>query len=89
MGEIVSLAESRPHIAGLAKCLACEYEWAAVAQVGTLTLDCPKCGCQRGVLKYPIIRDGDHWTCHCGNWAFVFTRIGTYCPNCGDFQKGF
>lgn len=93
MGDVVGLRrpekveETEPHLAGVAKCLACAHEWSAVAPVPCNFLECPACGCVKGAFKYEILRGPDHWVCPCENSLFVITSEGTYCPNCGDWQK--
>lgn len=79
------------HIAGEAKCLACQHEWVAVAPVGCIGLECPKCGTERGVYKYPCLphKEEKIWKCNCGNFLFVVTPAGYFCPNCGEWASGF
>lgn len=89
MGEVVNLDAQRPHLAGEAICLSCKHEWAAVCPIGTTWLECPACHLLRGVMKFPVIRDGLHWTCACGNQLFYISPDGTYCPNCGGWQTGY
>lgn len=78
-----------PHNQGDARCLACANEWLAVVPIGTIWLQCPKCECTKGLLRYACEREGQHWICNCGNRLFNFTPEGVYCPNCGCWQKGF
>lgn len=87
--RVVSLDERRPHNAGQARCLDCKHEWAAVCPVGTTWLECPACTLFRGRMIGQHERDGPHWFCHCGNELFYVTPDGTYCPNCGEWQRGF
>lgn len=99
--KVVSLADAKarrdekkeneaPHFSGPAACLACKHEWVAVAPAGTVWLECPKCGTERGVMKGPCMHFGeDHWTCECGNILFHITKHAIYCPMCGKPQKGF
>lgn len=54
MGEVVSLAERRPHLSGKAWCTACGHDWVAVAPVGTVWLDCPSCHTERGLYVAPM-----------------------------------
>ena len=81
--------KNEPHVAGMARCMACQHEWAAVAPVGAIWLVCPSCSLQRGAYKAQIERAGPHWTCNCGNQLFYVQREGYYCPNCGEWQHGF
>lgn len=81
--------ENTPHLSGKALCLACRHEWAAVAPVGTVWLECPSCTLSRGRFVNAVEREGAHWHCACGNDLFYATPDGFYCPNCGVWQKGF
>ena len=78
-----------PYRAGMTECYGCHHKWAAVAPLGPGVLECPECGAMKGIMKYPVERSGDHWVCGCGNYLFQMTPEGIYCPNCGDWQKGF
>lgn len=92
MGVVIGLQRKEPEqptLAGEARCLTCRHEWVAVAPVGTTWLECPECKCVKGVLKYKCLRDAPLWTCACGNDLFHVTAEGVYCPNCGNWQKGF
>ena len=90
---VIDLAQARadrtPHLGGEAKCLACSHEWAAVAPVGVMVLQCPACSLERGRFTGNVIRAEKHWTCHCGNDLFHICPEGTYCPACGEWQAGF
>ena len=90
--EVVSLAawkeENGPHLAGSARCISCRHEWVSVAPVGTVWLDCPSCGMAKGRLVNPVLKDGLHWHCLCGNDIFYCHADGFYCPNCGEWQYG-
>lgn len=78
-----------PHIAGEARCIACSHEWASVAPVGSVWLECPSCKTSKGLMKYACERTGLEWHCNCGNTLFHATPDGFYCPNCGSWQTGF
>lgn len=82
-------ADRTPRLAGPAKCMACAHTWAAVAPIGTVDLECPACHLDRGRFVGNVTRAGLHWTCHCGNDLFHICPEGTYCPACGEWQKGF
>lgn len=93
MGDLVQLhrplktIEPDPHLIGPAKCLACSHEWLAVSPMPCRAmLECPGCHCLRGVFKNEVIREGDRWECWCGNFYFILTSRGTYCPNCAEWQ---
>lgn len=91
--KIIDLAawkeENTPHLAGKAVCLSCRHQWAAVAPIGTVWLECPQCTLLRGRFINPVERDCPHWYCHCGCDLFYATENGMYCPNCGTWQHGF
>jgi hypothetical protein len=77
-----------PHSSGAAKCISCKHDWIAVVPLGTEWFECPNCGLMKGKFKYTHLRVGDkHWTCRCENDLFHITPSGTYCPNCGVWQK--
>jgi len=93
---VINLAERReenmPHISGVAMCLDCKNEWAAVAphlDGFPIWLECPKCGLIRGRFKYQHERFGEQWSCGCGNDLFHIKPEGIYCPNCGTWQEGY
>jgi len=71
--KVVSLDSKRaaksPHVADRAYCTACKHEWVAVAPVGTLWLECPKCTTYRALF---------HFAPHRGD----LTRV---CPKCDGF----
>ena len=77
------------YLAGRARCLSCKEEWISVSPVGSLWLECPCCGLEKGRLIFPILRDFPHWICNCGNDLFRVTEEGYYCPNCGVWGSGF
>jgi Zn finger protein HypA/HybF involved in hydrogenase expression len=87
--SVINLDDKRPHLSGPAKCMSCNHEWQAVAPIGTEWLECPECHLEKGRLAYPVQRYGLEWKCHCGNDLFRMTPDGCYCPNCGEWQKGF
>lgn len=84
-GDVVSLAEQRPHLSGEAVCLACKHRWAAVAPVGTVCLECPQCGTGRGVWAGVCLPATDECLqCECGSAHFILTRRnGAICAKCG------
>lgn len=79
-------------LTGLARCLACKHEWAAISEtlenyVGDL--ECPACGVCRGQYKWPFQGPPaeDVWTCTaCDGQLFMITRPGTRCVGCGRHQ---
>lgn len=79
----------QPHISGMARCLDCKHEWAAVAPLQTIWLECPKCTLLRGRFTGPYEKAHAHWECKCGNDLFCVTPDGYYCPNCGVWASGF
>lgn len=88
--NIIDLASAKakrdPHLSGRAICLSCRNEWVAVAPVGSVWLDCPECGLQRGRFMAQCEVETKHWFCNCGNDLFHATPEGFYCPNCGTWH---
>jgi len=85
MAEILQFPtkeKSDPHGAGEAFCLGCNHTWVAVAPVGDVQLECPKCGTMKGLWKFPFEPETT-WQCNCGNKLFYLTLDGHLCPNCG------
>jgi Zn finger protein HypA/HybF involved in hydrogenase expression len=82
-------AENTPHASGEARCLDCKYEYVAVAPLGVTWMECPKCSLMRSRFIFAHTREGPYWECNCGNSLFHATKDGMYCPNCGEWQKGF
>lgn len=90
MSNVIQFPQrEEPHLSGMASCMACQHRWVAVAPVGTVFMECPECSRMFGHMVAPVERDGDHWTCDCGNDLFRVSRDGMYCPRCGEMQKGF
>lgn len=93
MGDVINLAfkkdEGQSHNTGKAFCLVCKKIWVAVAPTGVVWLQCPQCGAMKGLYKYSCLRDEARWVCNCGNDLFHVTPNGYYCPNCGQWAKGF
>lgn len=87
MGELIELDEKRPHLAGEAHCIQCGKEWAFVAPIGTVFLECPDCHVEKGIQKGFVERAGPHWSCNCGNQFFHVTPDGIYCCLCGAWQN--
>lgn len=87
MGDLVSLQEERekrtPHMRGKAHCLFCRHEWEAVEPVGSVWLQCPACGSQRGRYDGHVSPGAAKWVCNCGNDLFYITVDGCSCPSCG------
>ena len=91
--NVVSLAANRQHLSGLAHCTACKHEWVAVAPVGTVWLECPSCGTERGLMKSPVEpNDGEmEFRCNCGCRIFGIRSNETgdvwiFCVSCGTVQ---
>lgn len=84
MGEVRSITEKQPHKAGPAHCIHCKHAWAAVALPGTVWLDCPECGSEKGVFTGPCQSSATQlFECNCGNDLFRVHPEGIFCPNCG------
>lgn len=82
-------AENGLKLEGEAQCLACGEHWVGSTPIGTTWIECPKCGSERGVFRYPIEYMTKHWFCTCGGSLFYITPKGCYCPACGLYQKGY
>lgn len=92
MSEIVDISALRadPHNTGKARCMACGHEEIAVAPVGVVWMECSECHAMKSLFIGPCeIEGAAHWTCNCGNDLFHATPEGFYCPNCGEWQRGF
>lgn len=90
-GEVVSLAEHRPHVAGPVRCLECGITWIATAPIGATRLECPKCRTQKGVwIESMAPATGSTWQCVCLNDLFVLTDTGApMCARCGVRAEGW
>jgi len=88
---VVSLSEQRekrsPHRSGNARCLNCKHEWAAVAPIGTVTLQCPLCETFQGLFKGVSSTQLMQWQCVCKEWTFFIDEHGAYCAHCGIRPK--
>jgi DNA-directed RNA polymerase subunit RPC12/RpoP len=76
-------------LSGVARCVGCGHEWTAVCEHvkgdPPPFLDCPDCGRQFGLFKFPF-HPGETealWVCNCGNDLFHVTPDGVFCPSCG------
>ena len=93
---VVSLAAERearqPHWEGTAYCVGCKHEWQAVAPLAIMNIECPSCGCTKGVPKFPFgSMPGDlTLVCNCGCEALTaYKRDGKFyvkCMGCGTDQ---
>jgi hypothetical protein len=82
--KLPTALERGAHNAGEAKCCHCKHEWVAVAPVGTVWLECPKCETWHGLMKGPVYPDGAQWTCNCGCYVFVVSETtNILCAVCG------
>lgn len=88
MAEIVTLAEHRPHMTGEARCIECRHEWETSAPVGTVRLECPSCGLDKGAWTGGCETGADLWTCDCGNDLYVIHGDRIMCARCGLAQHG-
>ena len=81
-----------PHLSGNAQCIGCKHRWVAVAPVGTMELDCPECGLNKGRFRNVCMpeKTKEIWVCGCGCDLFVVVKTDGYmCVNCGLYQRGF
>lgn len=81
--------EPEPHGSGEAFCIGCSHTWVAVAPVGTVDLQCPKCLCHKGKWKFEFFPSEGQMVrvCNCGNQLFYLTPDGHLCANCGTYQE--
>lgn len=78
------ILENTQHLAGVAVCLACRHEWAAVAPSGAPTLECPECGLDRGVFSAaPLPEIIFECLCGCGTF-YIEPGIIARCTHCGS-----
>ena len=74
-------------MSGESKCLNCDYEWVAVAPVGTVSFECPKCSTFKGVWFGIALPQKPVWECECGCHHFFITPSHAYCCHCGLAQE--
>ncbi len=92
MTDIVNINDHRtnPHMTGEARCVGCGHAWEAIAPIGTTELECPECGCIKGLFQHACRPDrGECFMCSCGCFDFMMrTNVEkeTYamCINCGQ-----
>jgi len=85
-GKVVDILEHMPHVSGKASCLGCGHWWVAVAPTGTVCLQCPECGLDKGVFHAVCVPD-TYWTCTCGcAHFFVSGTTNIICALCGEAQ---
>lgn len=72
-----------PHLSGPAVCGWCGHEWAAVAPVGSVHLECPGCGRLWGAYRHAVAPPAAFWRCWCGEELFWLTPRGSMCRRCG------
>ncbi len=82
MADVIDLSDYQPHISGDAKCLACGYEWMAVAPIGTIELECPECHTFKGVF-FLLTAPDVIFVCTCGNEHFYLGEEYPMCSKCG------
>lgn len=88
-------AAAQGWLSGTAKCLDCGTEWAAVAEVGTVSLECPQCKTSRGVMAGPVAARAteQYWicACDCSLFRIVADERGKFkellCIKCGLPQE--
>lgn len=83
MGDVIDLADHRPHNSGTAQCLACRHKWVATAPVGVVELECPGCHGMTGVFSALCVTGFPQFTCDCGSALFSIDTHGAYCIRCG------
>lgn len=74
------------HLEGPAKCIGCQHTWQADVEAGTIWIECPSCGLEKGVFAVPFIGPSTLRVCNCGNDLFYVGLDGHFCANCGEKQ---
>ena len=91
MGEVVPLADHRPHLSGTARCVRCGHEWYAVAPIpAPVSLECPECGLSHGYFKWPVDeQEGtEQFICNfCFGSVFNVRKDGVRCASCGFLHE--
>jgi len=85
LGTVSNILDNKPHISGNAVCLCCGSKWVAVAEIGSVELECPECHTYKGVYEGMTAPD-DIWQCDCGNQHFYISRDAAVCARCGLSQ---
>jgi hypothetical protein len=94
MGDVVSLAEHRPHLSGNAKCAQCGHAFVAVMPVGEIWIECPNCRSEKACLRGPVQPHDSacSYTCGCGSDVFSFWLtdggVRVMCCVCGSSDHG-
>lgn len=90
MGDVVQFPEPVDyHLSGEAVCLGCRHKWVCVAPVGVSVLECPSCGCMKGIFRQLVGpgKEDSYFVCKCGCEAMTvyFTKGRTVigCMSCG------
>lgn len=76
----------KPHVSGSATCQQCRYRWEAVAPVGTVEIQCPKCLTMKGLYMYGHEDPGGSLMCECLCQVFTISRDRVICWRCGREQ---
>ncbi len=85
--NVVDILDKQRHVTGVARCIVCRHEWQCLAMVGSFWLECPECGCWRGVMKHHTrLPDGTmRLMCvKCGSCAFHILNEGAFCMGCNE-----
>lgn len=84
MGDVVDITSKLPHMSGKCQCLHCKHKWVGVAPIGTLSLECPECGLNKGVFS-GVSATENLFMCECSSLHFVLSVDvgGAICSNCG------
>jgi len=76
--------ETIEQLRGPAHCIGCQHEWEAITPVGVVSgLECPECGCFKGVMTHEVYDGDSGYMCNCGNDLMRINPQGAYCANCG------
>lgn len=94
MNNVIDFAqakiESQSHWAGEIRCIGCQHEWAGVAPMGTMWVECPECGFSKGHPKHPFsCAVGESvYSCACGSQALTAVANSAHmkimCMACGE-----
>lgn len=82
--NVIDINAHRDHLSGEAICLVCRHTWIAVAPCGTIQLECPACGIEKGVFSRTAHCSPYLYCSACGCSHFsIDTNWSAYCLVCG------
>lgn len=84
LNNVIDINAHRDHLSGEAICLVCRHTWIAVAPCGTIQLECPACGIEKGVFSRTAHCSPYLYCSACGCSHFsIDTNWSAYCLVCG------